>query len=85
MVLNELRISFSSPPSSILRMPTLKDDYLSFPGGQWLHEGVLNAAGNCINPTDKKKLENVMVIWRNEEEDNMPVNRMTLKDLRSQV
>ncbi|KAH7688951.1 Acetate--CoA ligase protein [Dioscorea alata] len=79
MVLDEMRISFFVQPSCILQ------ENPSFPGGQWFPGAVLNSAWNCLNLNDKKSLEDVAVIWRDEGYDSLPVHRMTLNELRAEV
>uniref|UniRef100_A0A1D1XQL0 4-coumarate--CoA ligase n=1 Tax=Anthurium amnicola TaxID=1678845 RepID=A0A1D1XQL0_9ARAE len=79
MVLEEMRISFSVRPTCILQ------EHSSYPGGQWLPGAVLNAAGNCLTLNDKRGLDDVVIIWRDEGYDDLPVNRMTLKELRGEV
>lgn len=78
-VLDELRISFSSPPSRILQ------DHGSEPGGHWLPGAVLNSAENCLCFNDKRRPDDVAVIWRDEGSDDLPLNRMTFKELREEV
>ncbi|THG08659.1 hypothetical protein TEA_015529 [Camellia sinensis var. sinensis] len=72
-------VSFSVPPQCILR------ENQSHPGGQWLPGAHLNPAKNCLSLNGKKTLDDIMVIWRDEGDDKMPVNKMTLKELRTEV
>lgn len=74
-----MEISFSVRPTCIL-----KEDS-SHPGGQWLPGAVLNAAGNCLNLNGKRRLDDVVIIWRDEGHDSSPVNHMTLNELRAEV
>ncbi|GMP33155.1 hypothetical protein CsSME_00006599 [Camellia sinensis var. sinensis] len=78
-VLDEISVSFSVPPQCILR------ENQSHPGGQWLPGAHLNPAKNCLSLNGKKTLDDIMVIWRDEGDDKMPVNKMTLKELRTEV
>ncbi|XAR63868.1 Acetate--CoA ligase [Bertholletia excelsa] len=76
---DELKVSFSVSPQCILR------DNLAYPGGQWLPGACLNPARECLSLNGKRTLDNIMLIWRNEEDDNMPVSKTTLKELRTEV
>lgn len=78
-VLDEISVSFSVPPQCILC------ENQSHPGGQWLPGAHLNPAKNCLSLNGKKTLDDIMVIWRDEGDDKMPVNKMTLKELRTEV
>ncbi|KAK1315876.1 putative acyl-activating enzyme 17, peroxisomal [Acorus calamus] len=84
-VLDEMGVSFSVPPSCILRVHELDGSHESYPGGQWLPGAFLNSAQNCLSLNDKRGLHDVMVIWRDEGYDDLPVHRMTLKELRAEV
>ncbi|CAA6670649.1 unnamed protein product [Spirodela intermedia] len=55
------------------------------PWGQWLPGAVLNAAGNCLNLNGKRRLDDVVIIWRDEGYDSSPVNHITLNELRTEV
>nr|CAD1826672.1 unnamed protein product [Ananas comosus var. bracteatus] len=79
MIFEEMSIKFSAQPSCILR----ESD--SYPGGQWLPGAYLNSAENCLILNGKRDADDVVVIWRDEGCDDMPVNRMTLKELRAEV
>ncbi|KAJ4960648.1 hypothetical protein NE237_020558 [Protea cynaroides] len=79
LVLDEMDISFSAPPSCILR------ELPSHPGGQWLPGAFFNSARNCLDLNGKRNLGDIMVIWRDEGEDDLPVKRITLEELRSEV
>ncbi|XP_010262187.1 PREDICTED: probable acyl-activating enzyme 17, peroxisomal isoform X2 [Nelumbo nucifera] len=85
MVLDEMNISFSVPPSCILYEHTSEGGHLSYPGGQWLPGAILNCAENCLNLNGKRSLNDTMIIWRDEGDDNLPVKHMMLKQLRSEV
>ncbi|XP_073295519.1 probable acyl-activating enzyme 17, peroxisomal [Primulina huaijiensis] len=78
-VLAEMKISFSVPPECILHeCPT-------YPGGHWLPQACTNPAKNCLNPSGERNLDDTALIWRYEGEDELPVNKMTLKELRAEV
>ncbi|XAR51262.1 Acetate--CoA ligase [Bertholletia excelsa] len=78
-VLDELCISFSVPPRCILQEDP------SSPGGQWLPGAHLSCVKNCLSVNNKRTLDDIMVIWRDEGEDELPVKRMTLMELRIEV
>lgn len=80
-----MNVSFSAPPSCILREYSTEEDRLLYPGGQWLPGVVMNSAGNCLSLNAKKSLDDVMVMWRNEGNDDLPLNCMTLKELHTEV
>lgn len=56
-------------------------------GGVWFPGAVLNIAECCLVPMNhpKKQDEDVAVVWRDEGQDDSPVNRMLLRELRDQV
>lgn len=85
MIFDEMNISFSVPPSCILREHTTEEGRVLYPGGQWLPGAVMNSAGSCLNLNGKKSLDGVMIKWRNEGDDDLPVNCLTLKELRAEV
>ncbi|XP_077223147.1 acyl-activating enzyme 17 [Tasmannia lanceolata] len=85
MVLEEMRVSFSVLPSCILKEHMSMEGRIFYPGGQWLEGAVMNSAGNCLNLNEKRSLDDVMIIWRNEGEDDFPVNHVTLAELRAEV
>ena len=78
-VFEELHISFSVSPSCILC------EHGSFPGGQWLPGAYINSAGISLSVNDKRGPDDVMIIWRDEGYDTLPVHRMTLKELNDEV
>ncbi|KAF2553297.1 hypothetical protein F2Q68_00036853 [Brassica cretica] len=55
------------------------------PGGNWLPGAYLNPARSCLSSGSKRRSDNVVIRWRNEGSDDLPVNTMTLLELRSQV
>ncbi|KAK9107209.1 hypothetical protein Syun_023220 [Stephania yunnanensis] len=85
MVLDEMDISFSVPPSCVLCESSSLDGCLAHPGGQWLPGAYLNSARNCLSVSSKRNKDDVMVIWRNEGDDDLPLNHMTLAQLRKEV
>lgn len=84
-VFDEMNILFSVPPQCVLRENPSGETNLSDPGGQWLPGAFVNPAKNCLSLNGKRTLNDAMVIWRNEGDDDMPVNRMTLQELCSEV
>lgn len=84
-VLDEMNISFFKPPECILRDSPPGEDPLSHPGGQWLPGASINPAQNCININGKRGLNDTVIIWREEQHDDLPLQRMTLKELREEV
>lgn len=82
MVLKQLAVKFKQEPMSIL---STSDG--SKKGGTWLQGAVLNIAECCLLPclSLKRTDDSTAIIWRDEGLDDYPVNRMSLKELRSQV
>ncbi|KAK4749011.1 hypothetical protein SAY87_026460 [Trapa incisa] len=81
-VLEELCVSFQVPPESIFR------DHPSgqiHPGGEWLPGAILNPAELCLALNNRKSLDDTAIVWRDEGADKLPPNRMTLKELRTEV
>lgn len=80
-VLNEMNISFSIPPKCIL------NEESSFSNGEspWLCGAFVNPARNCLALNEKRTLNDTVIVWRDEWDDDMPVNKITLKELRSEV
>ncbi|KAK9669045.1 hypothetical protein RND81_13G105100 [Saponaria officinalis] len=78
-ILKEMGISFSKPPQRILY------ENSSYPGGQWLPGCSFNPAKNCLTPNSKRHLDSIAVVWRDEGEDDLPVKKMTLQELRREV
>ncbi|KAG5572189.1 hypothetical protein H5410_061955, partial [Solanum commersonii] len=71
-ILEEMNISFSAPPECILR------ESPSHPGGQWLPGARVNRK-NCLS-LRKRTLSDVAIIWRNEGNDEAPVEKMTCQE-----
>lgn len=85
IVLKELSVWFHEAPRCIL-----DDTDKSKPGGTWLPGSVLNISECCLLPTSHpKKMDNSLaIVWREEghdDDDDSPVNQLTLKQLREQV
>ncbi|TKY73253.1 acyl-activating enzyme 17 [Spatholobus suberectus] len=82
-VLDEMNISFSKPPECILRDgPPGEGPY---PSGQWLPGASINPAQNCLNVNGKRGLDDTVIIWREEQHDDLPLQRMTLEELQEEV
>ncbi|GJX88108.1 probable acyl-activating enzyme 17, peroxisomal [Tanacetum coccineum] len=84
-ILDEMDISFSVHPKHILVDDPSQDSQLSHPGGQWLPGAYVNPARDCLGLGSKRNLNDVAVIWRDEGNDQLPVKRMTVRKLRSEV
>lgn len=82
IVLREISIIFRQSPKRIHDM-TDKSKH----GGSWFPGSVLNIAECCLLPAyfPKKTDESVAVVWREEWDDDRPVNSLSLKELREQV
>lgn len=72
-------VCFSTPPECILR------DDPTQPGGNWLPSATTNPASNCLSSSGQRTLHDIAVIWRDEGDDELPVNKMTIKELRASV
>ncbi|KAJ9560170.1 hypothetical protein OSB04_005330 [Centaurea solstitialis] len=84
-ILEEMGVSFSRPPQRILVDEPSEKSQLLHPGGQWLPGAYVNPARNCLSLSSKRSLSDIAVIWRDEGNDEMPVNKMTVEKLRSEV
>ncbi|KAK7304209.1 hypothetical protein RJT34_15331 [Clitoria ternatea] len=84
-VLDEMNISFSKPPECILRDSLLGEEPSSHPSGQWLPGASINPAQNCLSVNEKRSLNDTVIIWRDEQHDDLTLQRMTLKELREEV
>jgi len=82
MVLKQLAVKFQKEPKSILSTSDT-----SKKGGTWLQGAVLNIAECCLLPCPSlnRTDDSTAIVWRDEGHDDYPVNRMSLKELRSQV
>ncbi|GMH21538.1 hypothetical protein Nepgr_023380 [Nepenthes gracilis] len=79
ILFEEMGLSFSSLPHCILHESS------SYPGGQWLPGAFVNPAKSCLCLNSKRNLDDVAVVWRDEGEDDMPVKKLTLQVLRTEV
>lgn len=84
-VLNEMHITFSKPPKCILQMNGSPESQSPSPGGQWLPGAVFNPAKDCLSLNENRSLDDVAIIWRDEGCDNLPVKRLTVGELRTEV
>ncbi|XP_022135246.1 probable acyl-activating enzyme 17, peroxisomal [Momordica charantia] len=84
-MLDEMHITFSKPPHCILQMNDSTESQFSSPGGQWLPGAVFNPAKDCLSLNENRSLDDVAIIWRDEGCDNLPVKRLTLGELRTDV
>lgn len=84
-VLGEMNISFSKPPECILCESISDDGSSSYPSGQWLPGASINPAHNCLNLNGERSLNDTVILWRNELQDDLPLQRMTLEELRQEV
>ncbi|CAN6448684.1 unnamed protein product [Victoria cruziana] len=85
MVFDELNISFSVPPTCILGNCESHDGGLFSPGGRWLPGAMINAAENCFTPNGRRNLHDTAIVWRDEGSDNLPLSRVTFKELYVEV
>ncbi|XP_022973202.1 probable acyl-activating enzyme 17, peroxisomal [Cucurbita maxima] len=84
-VLDDMQITFSKPPKCILQMNDSPDYQSPWPGGQWLPGAVFNPAKDCLSLNENRSLDDAALIWRDEGCDNMPVKRLTLRELRTEA
>lgn len=84
-VLDEMNITFSKPPNCILQINDSPESKISSPGGQWLPRAVFNPAKDCLSLNENRSLDDVAIIWRDEGCDDLPLKRLTLRELRSEV
>lgn len=84
-MLDEINISFSKPPECILSENLSDDGSSSYPSGRWLPGASVNPALNCLNLKGKRSLNDTVIIWRDELQDDLPLQRMTLEELRQEV
>lgn len=64
-----MNVSFSVPPQCILR------ETPSQPGGQWLPGAYLNPAKNCLTLNGKRSLNDTVILYQDEGDDETPVKR----------
>ncbi|KAG6745874.1 hypothetical protein POTOM_050384 [Populus tomentosa] len=84
-ILDEISVSFSVPPQCILSENTSRESSLASPGVQWLPGAYVNPAKTCLTLNCKRTLDDVVIRWRDEGNDDMPVSSLTLEELRSEV
>ncbi|OMP06150.1 AMP-dependent synthetase/ligase [Corchorus olitorius] len=84
-VLDEMCVKFSVPPDCILCESPSEDGYVVNPGGKWLPGAFLNPAENCLIVNNKRSLDDIVIRWRDEGDDDLPVKGMTLKELQEEV
>ena len=84
-MLDDMHITFSKPPKCILQMNDSPDCQSPCPGGQWLPGAVFNPAKDCLSSKENRSLDDAAIIWRVEGCDNMPVKRLTLRELRTEA
>ncbi|KAJ8452217.1 hypothetical protein Cgig2_006022 [Carnegiea gigantea] len=77
-IFEEMGILFATP-HCILRETS------SYPGGQWLPGCLLNPAKSCLTLNARRNLDDIVIVWRDEGEDDMPIEKMTLQELRTEV
>ncbi|KAL4280296.1 hypothetical protein GQ457_03G018640 [Hibiscus cannabinus] len=83
-VLDEMCVDFSVPPDCILQSPS-DDSHTSNPAGKWLPGAFVNPAKNCLVVNSKRSLDDIVIRWRDEGDDDLPVKSMTLKELQTEV
>ncbi|GLT55377.1 hypothetical protein SLA2020_285060 [Shorea laevis] len=79
-LLDEMSISFSVAPQCILCESPFGESHSSYPGGQWLPGAFVNPARNCLSLNCKRSLDDIVLIWRAEGDDDLPLHRMTLRE-----
>ncbi|XP_038879186.1 probable acyl-activating enzyme 17, peroxisomal isoform X2 [Benincasa hispida] len=84
-VLDEMNITFSKPPNCILQVNNSPERKFSSRGGQWLPRAVFNPAKDCLSLNENRSLDDVAIIWRDEGCDDLPLKRLTLRELRAEV
>jgi hypothetical protein len=80
-----MNISFSVAPRCILCESPFGESHSSYPGGQWLPGAFVNPARNCLSLNCKRSLDDMVVIWRDEGYDDLPLQRMTLREFCAEV
>ncbi|VAI69952.1 unnamed protein product [Triticum turgidum subsp. durum] len=82
LVLKELSVKFVREPKTILDASDK-----SKKGGSWFPGAVLNIAECCLLPwpSQNRTDDSIAIVWRDEGFGDYPVNRMSLKELRTQV
>ncbi|KAF9621247.1 hypothetical protein IFM89_018332 [Coptis chinensis] len=67
------------------RLPVEPPSRCSCNAGKWLPGAVLNSAGNCLSLNSKRSLDDIVIKWCDERVADLPVNNVTLKELRKEV
>jgi Acetyl-coenzyme A synthetase N-terminus len=82
IMMKELSVKFQHPPKCILDRSDKSKQ-----GGSWFPGAVLNIAECCLYPVPfQNKTDNsVAIIWRDEGFDDLPINYVSVKELREQV
>ncbi|XWS47886.1 hypothetical protein CRYUN_Cryun13aG0024400 [Craigia yunnanensis] len=84
-VLDEMCVIFSVPPDCILHESPSEETSILNPGGKWLPGAFVNPAKNCLIINSKRSLDDIVIRWRDEGDDDLPVKSMTLKELQTEV
>ena len=78
-------VNFSVPPDCILHESPSEESRILNPGGKWLPGAFVNPAKNCLIVNSKRSLDDIVIRWRDEGDDDLPVKSMTLKELQTEV
>lgn len=78
-------ISFSVRPKCILQESSPGESQLSYPGGRWLSGASFNPAKNCLTINSRRSLNDTVLVTRDELHDDLPLRKLTLKELREEV
>ncbi|XVE56720.1 hypothetical protein DITRI_Ditri04bG0033600 [Diplodiscus trichospermus] len=84
-VLDEMCVNFSVPPDCILQESPSEESGILNPSGKWLPGAFVNPAKNCLIVNGKRSLNDMVIRWRDEGDDDLPVQSMTLKELQTEV
>ncbi|XVF08849.1 hypothetical protein REPUB_Repub07fG0039400 [Reevesia pubescens] len=84
-VLDEMCVDFSVPPDCILQESPSEESGIFNPGGKWLPGAFVNPAKNCLIVNSNRSLDDIVIRWRDEGDDDLPVKSMTLKELQTEV
>ncbi|GLU20288.1 hypothetical protein SLE2022_364960 [Rubroshorea leprosula] len=82
-ILDEMNVTFLVPPECMLRENSSVES--NMPGGQWFPGAYVNPAKNSLNVNCKRSLNDIVIRWCDEGDDNPHVKTMTLKELREEV
>ena len=83
--MEELSLKFHERPSCILKNDQTKFLGEPCPGGRWLPGAVLNAAECCLLLDSKERAQEAAIMWRDEGQDDFPISRLTMAELRERV